>query len=713
MSWMRWLLWLCCAWPCAAQLQAPKVWRLDRAAPATNPALHGLQFAVLTATQTQQDLILRIGVFNSRAEALTGTASVTSEHFTLSAMTEGEVIRIQPTTATLTDMFGSGTLPAHSVHTGLLTFAWGQREAQLEKLGSLILNAKGFSPLVLLFDEAKRITPVDWSQAVRRSPLNLEVKPQAEGVAIFPMKLHAMTLQDASLELTLSFRNAARFPVTWKGSLNAGMSLLFTPSGERLTPINVSTTLSDRIAPEGKVWAVGEDNLGSVRFPLPHPNEGHQLTFVMPGYEIVRLVYDAEQRCWLPGLRAQSTDAEPSKADAVLAEERAFADLKVFWQQLGRDLIQRREQAYMQAFRGEALKDQQFIWHHWLEAPVSSLEFRLPETLRVKPDSRGRLNEVVVEMNYRIATLPEENTFLSTMKCDLRRDDAGRWQIEFIDFPNGVPFWFLGYTQVQDSEHFRVLHRASEDEFDQAKLALKQLEKAYGRLQRMKLSLKPRYAAFAVSQKKDFQKLTDRDADTYAGAASSGYSRLGNKIRVINQALYLNDYRFFNLQRAWGRQDRQVTIQHELTHLALADITRPWTPTWLVEGAAMHYAEQCDSFTRDVLRQTLTPDTSLITLSRLPYFGVDTKDATRIMVQYQLSGETVKWIVKHHGAETMLRLYAAYAQFIPTDWDTAKDSSSKRMATLRERVAKDVLAKQLGGLTLEQLDAQVRLGVLR
>lgn len=713
MSRIRWLLWLCCAWPCGAQLQTSKVWRMDRAAPATNPALRGLQFAVLTATQTQQDLILRVGVFNGKAEPLTGSAPVLAEHFTLSAMTDGDITRIQPTTATLTDMFGQGTLPAHSVHTGLLTFAWGQREAQLDKAGSLILNARGFSPLVLLFDSSKQITPIDWPQAERRSPLNLEVKAKAEGVAVFPMMLHAMTLQDNSLELTLSFRNAARFPVTWKGSLNAGMSLLFTPSGERLSPLSVSTTLRDRIAPEGKVWAVGEDNLGSVRFPLPHPNEGHQLTFVMPGYEIVRLVYDADQRRWLPGLRAQTTDAEPSKADAVLAEERAFADLKAFWQQLSRDLMQRREQASLQAFRGEALKDQQLVWPHWLEAPVSSLEFRLPESLRVKPDGRGRLQDVTVEMSYRLATLPEENTFLTTMECDLRCDDTGRWQIEFIDFPHGVPFWFLGYTQVQDSKHFRVLHRASDNEFNQAKLALKQLEKAYGRLEKMKLSLKPRYAAFAVSQKADFQKLTDRDADTYAGAASSGYSRLGNQIRVINQALYLNDYRFFNLQRAWGKQDRQVTIQHELTHLALADITRPWTPTWLVEGAAMHYAEQCDSFTRDVLRQTLTPDTSLITLSRLPYFGVDTKDATRIMVQYQLSGETVKWLVKQHGTEVLLRLYAAYAQFIPHDWDAAKDGSSKRMAALRQRVASEVLAKQLGGLTLEQLDAQVRLTVLK
>ena len=712
MTWLRWFLWLCVAWPCAAQTPA-KVWRLDRAAPAVNPSLRGLQFAVLTATQTRQDLILRVGIFNGNAESASGSAALCSEDVSLSAMTEGRVIKSQPTTITLTDLFGSGTLRSHTLHTSVMTFAWGQREARLEKVGSLILSVRGFSPLVLMFEDAKLITPMDWASVQRRSPLNLEVKPKAEGVAIFPMKLHALTVQDESLELTLSFRNAARFPVTWKGSLNGSMSLLFTPSGERLAPINVSTTLRDRIAPEGRVWSAGEDNLGSVRFPLPHAHEGHQLTFVMPGYELVRLVYDAEQRLWLPGLRAQSVDAEPSKADAVLAEERAFSDLKTFWQQMAHDMMQRREKTFLSRFRGEALAGQQLVWPSWLRAPVSSLEFRLSEAQRVKPDAKGRLSNVMVEMSYTLASLPQENVFIASLECALRRDDSGQWQVEFIDYQHGLPFWLLGFTQVQNSEHFMVLHRAQEDDVKQAKLALKQLEKAYGRLAKLNLPLKARYAAFAISRKEDFQKLTDRDADTYAGAASSAYSRLGHRIRVINQALYLNDYRFFTLQRAWVKQDRQITIQHELGHLALAELTRPWTPTWLVEGAAMHYAEQCDSFTRNVLRQSLTPDTTLMSLSRLPYLGIDTKDATQIMVQYQLSGETVKWIVKRYGTAAMLKLYAAYANTIPEEWNSAREDSSTRMATARQRVASRLRAEQLGGLTLEQLDAQMRLGLLR
>ena len=108
MTWLRWFLWLCVAWPCAAQTP-PKVWRLDRAAPAVNPSLRGLQFAVLTATQTRQDLILRVGIFNGNAESASGSAALRSEDVSLSAMTEGQVIKSQPTTITLTDLFGSGT----------------------------------------------------------------------------------------------------------------------------------------------------------------------------------------------------------------------------------------------------------------------------------------------------------------------------------------------------------------------------------------------------------------------------------------------------------------------------------------------------------------------------------------------------------------------------------------------------------------------------
>jgi len=68
-------------------------------------------------------------------------------------------------------------------------------------------------------------------------------------------------------------------------------------------------------------------------------------------------------------------------------------------------MMQRQEKTFLSRFRGEALAGQQLVWPSWLHAPVSSLEFRLSEAQRVKPDAKGRLSNVMVEMSYTILTI--------------------------------------------------------------------------------------------------------------------------------------------------------------------------------------------------------------------------------------------------------------------------------------------------------------------
>ncbi len=331
-------------------------------------------------------------------------------------------------------------------------------------------------------------------------------------------------------------------------------------------------------------------------------------------------------------------------------------------------------------------------------------------------DSRKRaLRSVRVDLSYTLAGLPGENRFATTTECDMQRDADGQWHVDFVGYPDTQPFWLLGYTQVVSSERFMVLHRPGEDQAQQAELAARQLEKSYARLIRTGLPLKQRYAAFAVSRKDDFYKLTGRDPTTYAGAATAGYLRREGKIQVINEALYLNDFRFFTLQRAWGRQNRQVTVQHELVHLALADMTRPWTPSWLVEGAAMHYAEQCDSFSRAALKEHLTSATTLTSLTKLSHLGATTQDGNEVMTRYQFSGETVNYLVRQYGEDTLLRLYAQFAAEIPEEWKTYQrgEEGQPAIASARLSVTRRVLSKVLPSLSLDELDAVVRQRVSR
>jgi hypothetical protein len=368
----------------------------------------------------------------------------------------------------------------------------------------------------------------------------------------------------------------------------------------------------------------------------------------------------------------------------------------------------------LKRFRGTAREDQRLFVERWLRAPIDSAEYRLSEFQKVTPDAEGRLHGVRVELHYTLATLPKENLFITHLECDMRRDADGEWHVDFVHYMELQPFWMLGYTETLSTEHFLIFHQPNETNTEQAQLAGKQLEKGYTRLLRTGLTLKPRYAAFSIGVKNDFEKLTGRDPMTFSGGASSGYVFHKNGVGVINEALYLNDFRFFTLQHAWGRQDRQITIMHELVHLALADYTRPWTPGWLAEGTAMYFADQVDSTTRTFLREKLLPVTTLPELTKLAYLGEGSTVPLEAQVQYQFSGQTVAWIVKHYGEQGLLQLYSAFATNVPDEWRTYRGNQRNSLiAASRLRIARRTLEKLMSGMTLEALDAEVRASIKR
>ncbi len=699
---------LCLGLWCAPAL-AQQHFKLNASVAGSEAPCLELKFGVLTVTQTRQDLIMRVGVLNPTAKLIVASQPLKTDDFSLSVLVKGQRLVVHPTTTTLTDLFPAQGLLAKSAHTGLLTFPWGSAELPSMAIDDMELRVPGFPRLALRLTAAQLFEPIQWEKVAKRSALNLEVPPLSESLAIFPMRLHALTVQDQALELTVSFKNASRFPVQWKGDLGGEKALLFTEHGERLEPLDVSKTLRHRLAPEGKTWEAGEDNLGWIRFPLPNPLAANRLGFVLPAYGVTFLDYEPASASWKPKTHANPADAAPTKVEQVLAEERTFDQLKQFWRDATQDWQRQDWQGYLRHFRGVALQDQQLGLAPLPRAPLASLEFRLSEFQPVKPDAEGRLRSVRVDLRYTIASLPPDNLFITQSECDMQRDDAGNWHVDFMGYPDLQPFWLLGYTETRQAEHFVVFYRPDKDGAAKADTAARQLEKGYARLRRTTLSLKSRYAAFAISRKDDFHKLAGRDPLTYSGAASAGYLMREGRMQVTNEALYLNDFRFFTLQRAWGKQDRQLTILHELVHLALADLTRPWTPAWLVEGMAMHYAEQCDSFTRSALAEHLTAATSLTNLTKLSHLGAITQDPAEVMTQYLFSGETLNHLVRQHGEETVLQLYARFAKELPAEWRGKRgDENNAPLAAARLAVTRRVLSQVMPALTLEELDLQVR-----
>lgn len=706
---MQWcvlvLLWM---WGGNLRVCSQEYYRIDQRQPGNQPPCFGLDLQVLTVSHTAKDLIFRVGVFNTTEQPVKHSRPLTTDEVSLTIFSKGQKKVAHPTTSTLTDLFPDGPLRARTAHTGLMTFPWGSDELDADALGAMELRVPGFDTTYVRLESSKLFVPVDWSRVSKRSPLNLEVAAQAEMLAIIPMRLHSLLVKDDGLEMAVSFKNMGRFAVTMNGTLGGQGAVLVTEHGEQLAPVVVSDSLSHRIAPSGRQWAPGEDNVGWIRFPLPHALAAGRLGFFMPGYGTTFLNFDPDLQTWVPALRAKDSTSQPGRVEVVLEEERTFEQLKRFWESASSHLDGQQWKSYFKLFRGDALHLQQIGIESWRRIPITKAEFKLSEYQRVKPDASGRLRGIRVDLRYSIASLPPENEFMTQMECDLQRNEGGLWQVTSIRYPELQPFWMLGYTEVLNSERFAVFFRPGEGNGEQAELAIRQLEKGYSKLLRTGLGLKPRYAAFSVTNKEDFRKMTGRDPSSFAGAASAGYVMRDNRLQVINEALYLNDYRFTTMQRAWGRHDREITVLHELVHLALADVTRPWTPAWLTEGSAMYFAGQCDSAARAALRQRLTPATTLVNLSRIAYLGAGSNDPQDIMTQYQFSGEAARWIVQKRGEAGLIALCSAFAEHIPDIWLKSQSRGANSQASARLLIARRTLVKIFPDLSIEGMDALVR-----
>ena len=123
----------------------------------------------------------------------------------------------------------------------------------------------------------------------------------------------------------------------------------------------------------------------------------------------------------------------------------------------------------------------------------------------------------------------------------------------------------------------------------------------------------------------------------------------------------------------------------------------------------MYFADQIDSSARSFLRSNLLPITTLPELTKISHLGADSTQPLEVQVQYQLSGQTIAWIVKHYGESGLLQLYTAFATDAPDEWKTYRgNGQSSLIAASRLRIAKRILGKVIPDLTLESLDAEVR-----
>jgi hypothetical protein len=174
------------------------------------------------------------------------------------------------------------------------------------------------------------------------------------------------------------------------------------------------------------------------------------------------------------------------------------------------------------------------------------------------------------------------------------------------------------------------------------------------------LPIDSRYVAHVVANRSAFRRLVGQSG--VLGAAFSRYSMEDDVPRVDSRAFFINGAVFS--KRNWVRYDtesRRITVRHELAHLALSTYTRPFTPPWLREGAAVFFSEHINF---DMNRALVARDINRFSLPRLTTarsLGEHDSQGAQTADEYLFSGNAVAFLVDSFGVESFLEFYRSYA----------------------------------------------------
>lgn len=663
---------------------------------------------VFSLTQEAGEVRLRVGLVNEAEEERRVSLGMVQEGVRLSSLSGSVDVKLEWRRVPAN---GGEMLTKGEVVVSELRGSWKSQSSVTSM--PLTLRCPPFESVTFTPREDMILSPVRLDDSGEPWSLDFEAGGEVEAMANIAMVLRAARVRDGKLELGVAYRNESRFTLNWRANVTGRDARLVSWEGEALEPVDVSGGLRDGISPKGGLWRSGEEVEGTIRFPLPDPLAGQEVRFSFPGYAPVNLLFDPEARQWIAAPRAKSVSSVAGEAASVRAEETLFRELEAFWSDMSGHLVRRDYEAYQGSFAPEGgLRAEQMRFLAGLGSlPVTSLEFHLPARQRLNAPG-GQVRGLKVELRYQLAGIPRSNEFVTLIQCDMERRIGERrgWGVTAMKHLMRPPFWTLGFTEVESSEHFLVFHKENVNDQEKARLAVRQMERAYDHLGDEGIPLGPRYAGFVIPDGGDFAALTGRDPVLFSGASSATYVERDGELRVINQALFINDFRFFSLRRLWGQQDRQVTIQHELFHLAMADQTRPWTPAWLVEGAAVVFGGQMKDISSRAPKVPNPEDADLAALSQLPTLGVGALDGDRVLSQYLHSAHAVEWILKNQGKEDLLAFYRSFAALAPAEWRASDGISlstvteSPTMQAARLRLTEDMMRKHLAGIRLVDLN---------
>jgi hypothetical protein len=433
-----------------------------------------------------------------------------------------------------------------------------------------------------------------------------------------------------------------------------------------------------------------------------------EVRFFFPEYAAATLRFNAT------GLASaevtSATGGAPPPTATPTAEQAALRELENLLERQAKALVTGDLTAYLATFAEGLRQEQQTIFERSRKLPLSDYQLSTsPSTVLLLSDlERGRISNIAVSIRYRLRGVPEDNPFEHTVRATFERQN-GEWIVSAYEPEKPPPFWWTGDVVVQETPHFLIITRP--DAGDALTKVAQECEQAYRDIQAAGLEPDERFVAYLTTTQEDFTAQTGMGSRTL-GVALSLYELAGEEIQTLGRAFYINGEAFKDQPDDGGPLGRLATIRHELVHLALARESRPFTPIWLVEGAAMYYAGQLPpDFRRRLVADGRLDSLSLERLTGAESLGAYDMLGQSVGYEYIFSGETVRYLIDTYGTDSFREFYRSFSRVplekVIEEMPLFSVGFGSRFGNLSRKVTPETLAS-VYGVTIADLDAAVK-----
>lgn len=363
------------------------------------------------------------------------------------------------------------------------------------------------------------------------------------------------------------------------------------------------------------------------------------------------------------------------------------AQVQDYFDRRARQLAAHDSQAFLESVDPAAGEAEELLVRGFGEVPAESPAYEIQAgSLSKTGPATYRVN---TRLNYRYRDFPENNSFSFPLTYTLALDPSVRILKSEADKP---PIWATGPVERYSSQHFLSLSRPGLPGVGElAGVA----EAAYGYLQeRVPAKLEERLLMVLAADAAEFELFSGGADPSNIGRAA----QVKGSVEVEPGTVTISGrHMIVNLQQLALDRNGPETLRHELAHLALALETRPTTPGWLAEGAALYLAGSRP-------RQAVAAGMRLTELSRTSQLGAH--EASDSAAEYAYAAAAVWYLVETHGEQRFWDLYSFFAGRPATELYDAFRSGEEGLVPLRVELTQEAVGA-IYGLTLDGLDRAV------